>query len=101
MGTNLTLAALGLVVAMWVSGDTLSGTAIRQWITVALSAKYYAVGWVALWVCTLLFCNFGATPSVITAKTRPAGSQRAGAMLADALDIVDSGTNRPQVQRAI
>ncbi|MDI4702792.1 hypothetical protein MJI37_32160, partial [Salmonella enterica subsp. enterica serovar Cerro] len=31
--------------------------AIRQWITVALSAKYYAVGWVALWVCTLLFCS--------------------------------------------
>ncbi len=48
-GQIWTLAALGLVVAMWVSGDTLSGTAIRQWITVALSAKYYAVGWVALW----------------------------------------------------
>lgn len=56
-GQIWTLAALGLVVAMWVSGDTLSGTAIRQWITVALSAKYYAVGWVALWVCTLLFCS--------------------------------------------
>ncbi|MEA7465343.1 tetrathionate reductase subunit TtrC, partial [Salmonella enterica subsp. enterica serovar Lubbock] len=56
-GQIWTLAALGLVVAMWVSGDTLSGTAIRQWISVALSAKYYAVGWLALWVCTLLFCS--------------------------------------------
>ncbi|EIC2701333.1 tetrathionate reductase subunit TtrC [Salmonella enterica] len=56
-GQIWTLAALGLVVAMWVSGDTLSGTAIRQWISVALSAKYYAVGWLALWVFTLLFCS--------------------------------------------
>ncbi len=70
----MTLAALGLVVAMWVSGDiAASGTAIRQWITVALSAKYYAVGWLAPWVFTLLFCS---PRYVIRYRnyTRPAGS---------------------------
>ncbi len=49
VGTILDAGALGLVVAMWVSGDMLSGTAIRQWdYRRPVSQIYYAVGWLAV-----------------------------------------------------
>lgn len=50
------LLALALVVVIWVSSDTLSGVALRQWIDVSPSARHYAAGWVALWLFTLTVC---------------------------------------------
>lgn len=49
------LILLAVVVAMWVSGDTLSGTAIRQWLAISSSARHYAFGWFAFWLMSLGF----------------------------------------------
>lgn len=54
----VTLIALAIVVAIWASGNTLSGSAIRQWLDVASSAQHYAIGWVALWLVRLLFAGW-------------------------------------------
>ncbi|QMN72609.1 tetrathionate reductase subunit TtrC [Citrobacter freundii] len=56
-GQMVTLIALAIVVAIWVSGNTLSGSAIRQWLDVASSAQHYAIGWVALWLVSLALCG--------------------------------------------
>ncbi|POT57540.1 tetrathionate reductase subunit TtrC [Citrobacter amalonaticus] len=50
------LAILAVVVAIWVSGDTLSGSAIRQWLALSSSARHYAIGWLAFWLIALIFC---------------------------------------------
>ncbi len=51
------LILLAVVVVMWVSGDTLSGTAIRQWLAISSSARHYALGWLTFWLISLLFCT--------------------------------------------
>ena len=56
-GQMVTLIALAIVVLIWVSGNTLSGSAIRQWLDVASSAQHYAIGWVALWLVSLVLCG--------------------------------------------
>lgn len=56
-GQMVTLIALAIVVAIWASGNTLSGSAIRQWLDVASSAQHYAIGWVALWLVSLALCG--------------------------------------------
>lgn len=48
-----TLGLLAIVIVIWVNGDTLSGVAIRDWLTVSHSAKVYAAGWVGLWLISL------------------------------------------------
>lgn len=50
------LMLLAVVVAIWVSGDTLSGSAIRQWLVISPSARHYAIGWLACWLISLIFC---------------------------------------------
>lgn len=55
-GQIATLCALAIVVVIWASGNTLSGSAIRQWLDVAASARHYAIGWIALWVTSLGVC---------------------------------------------
>ena len=55
-GQIVTLFALAIVVVMWASGNTLSGSAIRQWLDVAASARHYAIGWIVLWVTSLGLC---------------------------------------------
>ncbi|MDN8600088.1 tetrathionate reductase subunit TtrC [Citrobacter sp. S2-9] len=50
------LLALALVVVIWVSSDTLSGVALRQWVDVSPSARHYVIGWVALWLFALTVC---------------------------------------------
>ncbi|MEG1248227.1 MAG: tetrathionate reductase subunit TtrC [Citrobacter sp.] len=57
-GQIVTLIALAIVMAWWVSGDTLSGSAIRQWLDVAASARHYAIGWVVLWAVSLALCGW-------------------------------------------
>ena len=47
------LGLLAIVVVFWVSGDTLSGTAIRDWLAVAPSARGYAAGWAVFWCLSL------------------------------------------------
>ena len=56
-GQMVTLIALAIVVLIWVSGNTLSGSAIRQWLDVASSAQHYAIGWIALWLVSLVLCG--------------------------------------------
>ena len=56
-GQMVTLIALAIVVAIWASGNTLSGSAIRHWLDVASSAQHYAIGWVALWFVSLALCG--------------------------------------------
>lgn len=56
-GQIVALSALAIVMAFWVSGNTLSGSAIRQWLDVASSARHYAIGWVALWLVSLGLCG--------------------------------------------
>lgn len=56
-GQMVTLIALAIVVLIWASGNTLSGSAIRQWLDVASSAQHYAIGWVALWLVSLALCG--------------------------------------------
>lgn len=56
-GQMVTLIALAIVVVIWASGNTLSGSAIRQWLDVASSAQHYAIGWVALWLVSLALCG--------------------------------------------
>ncbi len=56
-GQIVTLVALALVVVAWASGNTLSGSAIRQWLDVASSAQHYAIGWVVLWLISLVLCT--------------------------------------------
>lgn len=56
-GQTVTLMVLALVVVIWVSGNTLSGSAIRQWLNVAPLARQYAIGWVALWLVSLVLCG--------------------------------------------
>lgn len=48
-----TLGLLAIVVTIWATGDTLSGDAIRDWIAVSSSARYYAAGWAVLWLISL------------------------------------------------
>lgn len=55
LGQLLTLLALAVVIVFWVSGNTLSGTAIRQWLAISASARHYASGWLVFWLITLLF----------------------------------------------
>ena len=43
-GQTVTLMVLALVVVIWVSGNTLSGSAIRQWLNVAPLARHYRLG---------------------------------------------------------
>lgn len=50
------LMLLAVIVAIWVSGDTLSGSAIRQWLVISPSARHYAIGWLACWLISLIFC---------------------------------------------
>ncbi|MEG1599435.1 tetrathionate reductase subunit TtrC [Citrobacter sp.] len=57
-GQITTLILLAIVMAVWVSGDTLSGSAIRQWLDVAASARHYATGWVVLWIISLGLCGW-------------------------------------------
>ncbi|MEN0614844.1 tetrathionate reductase subunit TtrC [Klebsiella indica] len=47
------LVLLAAVVTIWISGDTLSGTAIRQWLAISPSARHYALGWLVFWLITL------------------------------------------------
>jgi tetrathionate reductase subunit C len=56
-GQTITLIALAGVVVIWASGNSLSGSAIRQWLDVASSARHYAIGWVALWLASLALCG--------------------------------------------
>lgn len=56
-GQTITLVALAGVVVIWASGNSLSGSAIRQWLDVASSARHYAIGWVALWLASLALCG--------------------------------------------
>ncbi len=56
-GQMVTLITLAIVVLIWASGNTLSGSAIRQWLDVASSAQHYAIGWVALWLVSLVLCG--------------------------------------------
>ncbi|MEB8012740.1 tetrathionate reductase subunit TtrC [Citrobacter braakii] len=56
-GQTVTLMVLALVVVIWMSGNTLSGSAIRQWLNVAPLARQYAIGWVALWLVSLVLCG--------------------------------------------
>lgn len=56
-GQWVTLLALAAVILFWVSGDTPSGTAIRQWLTLSVSARHYAIGWLAFWLLSVLFCT--------------------------------------------
>mgnify|MGYP000408286963 FL=1 len=56
-GQMVTLISLAIVVAIWASGNTLSGSAIRQWLDVASSAQHYAIGWVALLLVSLALCG--------------------------------------------
>ena len=56
-GQTVTLMVLALVVVIWVSGNTLSGSAIRQWLNVAPLARHYAIGWVTLWLVSLVLCG--------------------------------------------
>ncbi|WP_253319600.1 tetrathionate reductase subunit TtrC [Citrobacter amalonaticus] len=55
LGQLLTLLALAVVIIFWVSGNTLSGTAIRQWLAISASARHYASGWLVFWLIALLF----------------------------------------------
>lgn len=48
----LSLLALAGTVTLWVTGDTLSGNAIRLWLTNSTSARLYASAWGVLWLCT-------------------------------------------------
>lgn len=48
-----TLGGLAFVVVFWLNGDTLSGVAIRDWLTVSASARHYAAGWAVLWFISL------------------------------------------------
>lgn len=52
-GQLWTLGFLALVIAFWVSGETLSGIALRDWLAVAPSARYYAAGWAVFWCLSL------------------------------------------------
>ncbi|TCC80368.1 tetrathionate reductase subunit TtrC [Citrobacter braakii] len=56
-GQTVTLMVLALVVVIWMSGNTLSGSAIRQWLNVAPLARQYAIGWAALWLVSLVLCG--------------------------------------------
>lgn len=56
-GQWVTLLALAVVILFWVSGDTPSGTAIRQWLTLSVSARHYAIGWLAFWLISVLLCT--------------------------------------------
>lgn len=56
-GQTVTLIVLALVVVIWVSGNTLSGSAIRQWLNVAPLARHYAIGGVTLWLVSLVLCG--------------------------------------------
>lgn len=56
-GQSAALIALAIVMVIWVSGNTLSGSAIRYWLDIASSARHYAIGWVVLWVVSLCFCG--------------------------------------------
>lgn len=56
-GQMATLLALVLVLALWVSGNTLSGSAIRQWLDVASSARHYAIGWVLTGFISAVLCG--------------------------------------------
>ncbi|VFS70375.1 tetrathionate reductase subunit C [Raoultella terrigena] len=51
------LILLAAVVIIWLSGDTLSGHAIRQWLAVSPSARGYAAGWALLWAASLACCG--------------------------------------------
>lgn len=52
---SLTLIVLALLVTVWVSSDSLSGTAIRQWLETSSSALYYVIGLLALWFISICF----------------------------------------------
>ncbi|MDH8147131.1 tetrathionate reductase subunit TtrC [Klebsiella pneumoniae] len=54
-GQLWTLGLLAAVITIWVSGNTLSGTATRRWLEVASSARHYAAGWIALWLLAVGF----------------------------------------------
>ncbi|MBJ9598185.1 tetrathionate reductase subunit TtrC [Citrobacter werkmanii] len=56
-GQIATLIALAMVMVIWVSSNTLSGSAIRYWLDIASSARHYAISWVVLWVVSLCFCG--------------------------------------------
>ena len=52
---SLTLIVLALLVTVWVSSDSLSGTAIRQWLETSSSALYCLIGLLALWFISICF----------------------------------------------
>ena len=56
-GQTVTLMVLALVMVIWVSDNTLSGSAIRQWLNVAPLARHYAIGGVTLWLVSLVLCG--------------------------------------------
>ena len=56
-GLLVTLGLLGITVAMWISGDTLSGAALRHWLAWP-RAQALATGWAALWLLTLIAALF-------------------------------------------
>ncbi|WP_320910462.1 tetrathionate reductase subunit TtrC [Citrobacter farmeri] len=55
LGQLLTLFALAIVIVFWVSGKTLSGTAIRQWLAISASARHYAFALLIVGLVSLLF----------------------------------------------
>lgn len=50
----LSLLILAGTVTIWATGDTVSGNAVRLWLTNSASARLYAGAWGALWLCTTL-----------------------------------------------
>lgn len=50
-GLLATLGLLAIVIILWVSGDTLSGAALRDWLRWP-QAQNLALGWVLLWLLT-------------------------------------------------
>lgn len=55
LGQLLTLFALAIVIVFWISGNTLSGTAIRQWLAISASARHYAFALLIVGLVSLLF----------------------------------------------
>ncbi|MFT8211348.1 MAG: NrfD/PsrC family molybdoenzyme membrane anchor subunit [Symbiopectobacterium sp.] len=85
----LSLLALAGTVILWVTGDTVSGNAIRLWLINSDSARLYASAWEALWFCTTLLAIAISLRVQVTITLL-----RHGPDLADSLDTADSGPNR-------
>lgn len=56
-GLLVILGLLGITLAMWISGDTLSGAALRHWLEWP-QAQTLATGWAVLWLLALMVALF-------------------------------------------